>query len=451
MSFFGIRLASRALQAHQRALEIAGQNIANVNTPGYSRQTAVTRAVAGPALTTLDRAGNPLAPGGGVDVALALRTHAAWLDRTAATLRAQAGEAAVDERVAHQVERLLAEPTEGGLQATLDRFFTAFGNLANRPDDTAARSHATRTATELALRFQQLTRGLDMLRQELREQTQQMLTVINQVTAQVGALSRAIRQAQAAGASPNELLDQRDQLLAELVRRTGASVSGQESGEVVVSLGGMALVQGESVVPLQLASDGSLRALAPDGPKVEIPGGELGAIRKWLDGVLPGYRSRLLALRDHLASAVNTLHRTGKDLYGALGEPFFLTDSEGNLSVNPLLLSDPRRLAAGDGSAGDGNVARAIAGLRNADDAALAAYRALVAEIGVHASESRRRLTQTEAALQQIQAAQASESGVNLDEELAQMVSLQHAYAASARLLATYDELLTTLIERMGG
>jgi flagellar hook-associated protein 1 FlgK len=462
VSFFGIRLASRALQAHQRALEVTGQNIANVNTPGYSRQAAVLGSVSGPGAATLDRAGSPLAIGGGVDTAQVLRTHAAWLDRTAAVLTGRLGQGVMDERIAGQVERLLAEPTETGLQATLDRFFTAFGSLADRPDDLAARSHATRTAAELAQRFQQLTEGVETLQRNLVELASDTLDGVNLLAEQVASLSTEIRLSAAAGASPNELMDQRDQILNEIVRRTGASVSGQESGEVVVSIAGRTLVQGEAVFPLQLASDGSLRVVTPGGEDVEGIGGELGAMRDWTAAVLTEYRSRIAAIRDGLAGAVNALHGSGKDLDGAPGESFFLTDAEGNLAVNPVLLQDPRRLAAGDGSAGDGGVARAIAGLRNADGSGMApgsgvgtptptsAYRALVAEIGERGNESRRRLEHTEAALQQVRAVQASESGVNLDEELAQMVSVQHAYTASARLLATYDELLATLIERTG-
>jgi flagellar hook-associated protein 1 FlgK len=107
-------------------------------------------------------------------------------------------------------------------------------------------------------------------------------------------------------------------------------------------------------------------------------------------------------------------------------------------------------VVAGDGSAGDGAIARAIAGLGTAAGSILPEYRALVAEIGADVQESRRRTQEAQASLQQVAEMQASESGVSLDEELAEMAALQHAYAASARLLASYDEMLTTLIERVG-
>src|SRR4051794_37649080 len=108
MSFYGINLASRSLQAHERALEVTGQNIANVDTPGYSRQAAISRSVSGSGAQTRDNAGVPLAPGGGVEIAQVVRSHAAWLDRVAASLEAQIGRTGVDERASAQVEALLA-------------------------------------------------------------------------------------------------------------------------------------------------------------------------------------------------------------------------------------------------------------------------------------------------------------------------------------------------------
>src|SRR5689334_8895416 len=104
-------MASRALQADQRALEVTGQNIANVDVPGYSRQVAILRSVLGPGAESLDENGNPVAPGGGVDVALVQRTHAAWLDNAAVGLNAQVGQTTINDQTASRVESMLSEPT----------------------------------------------------------------------------------------------------------------------------------------------------------------------------------------------------------------------------------------------------------------------------------------------------------------------------------------------------
>src|ERR1700730_6274841 len=112
--------------AQQRALEVPGQNITKVNVPGYSRQVAIISSVSGPGAGVLDQAGSPIASGGGIDVTLVQRTHAAWLDKTAEPLQPQMGQTTVDGQNSQAVERLLAEPTDAGLSATMDRFLTAF-------------------------------------------------------------------------------------------------------------------------------------------------------------------------------------------------------------------------------------------------------------------------------------------------------------------------------------
>ena len=148
MSLQGIYLASRALNAHQRTLEITGQNVANANTPGYSRQIAVLRPVGSTDSTTL--AGVSGATGGGVDASTILRSHASWLDRSADTLRAQVGDASVGSQLATRIEGLMGEPSDTGLQASLDRFFTAFQAVGDRPNDTTLRSAAVLSAAAAA-------------------------------------------------------------------------------------------------------------------------------------------------------------------------------------------------------------------------------------------------------------------------------------------------------------
>ena len=451
MSFFGINMASRALQADQRALEVTGQNITNANVPGYSRQVAVLTSISGPGAMTLDEAGSAVAPGGGVDVAVVQRTHAAWLDQAAGQLTAQSGQATIDDQSAQQLEGLLAEPTDAGLAATMDRFMAAFGNLANHPEDAAASDGVLHAGEEMANRYQQLNQGLDSLHQGMAAQAQGSVTAINDLAKQVASLDGQISQAQAAGATPNELLDQRDQLVQQLTQKAGVTVSGQQGGDLIISVGGVALVQGQQAQALALAPGRPLSVvMAGTGQAVTVPGGELRAQQDWVNTTLPGYRSRLGAFRDSLTAAVNTLHQSGRDATGAVGQPFFVTDAGGNPAVNPALLADSRKVVAGDGTAGSGSVALAIADLGAPSGKGLSPYHQWVADIGAQAADSRQQSAQTQASLQQIQAAQSSESGVNLDEELAQMVSLQQAYSASARLLSTYNTLLTTLIQQTG-
>lgn len=444
MSLQGIQLASQAVRAHQRALELTGQNIANANTVGYSRQTTVLRSV-GPA----DTAGNGTigGVGGGVDATLAVRSHAAWLDRSADSLRAQVGGSDVKSQLATRVEELSGEPGTSGLQATMDRFFTAYQAVADNPNDISLRSAAIRSAGEVADRFAQQIGDLELVRQDTLAAAQGNVDTVNSLTKQVASLSAQIGSLQSTGQPASELLDQRDQLLEQLTTLTGASVSGREGGDVVVALDGATLVQGDHAEQIQLRSDATLTLR--DGTALSAPGGELAARLDAINTAIPGYQSRLAGIRDAFSTEVNRLQTSGKDLDGNPGIPIFISNSAGVPNLNPALRSDPRRLVTGNGAAGDGSIARSVAGLRT-NEAILPAYRSVVNDLANEVTDSARLSTMAKASLSQIQEMQASQTGVNLDEELASMVAQQHVYAASARLLSTYDQMLDTLIQRTG-
>lgn len=454
MSMFGLDIARRALLTQQRALEVTGQNVANAETPGYSRQVTVTRSVNGPGAQARSGAGGSLAAGGGVEVARVYRAHAGWLDRSAAALSSRSGQASAEATQASQLEGVLQEPGDGGLHATLERFYDAASNLAARPGDTASRQAMTRAGADVANRFNTLTKDVDTLQSDLQGQFAKGVDEVNDLASQVADLSAQIGQAQASGAAPNELLDQRDQLLDELAGKAGVTVSGQEGADVVVSLGGVTLVQGDHATQLEVSASNPFQVVTsgPEGTggqPANFNGGALRAQQQWGTETLPAMRSQIAGLRDQFASAVNTLHQSGKDQDGNAGAAFFVADGQGNLSVNPEL-SDSRRVAAGDGTAAGGGVARGISDLGKATGPLSQGYAALVSDIGARSATATRNADVTDASRQQIQAMQSSESGVNLDEELAKMVSLQHAYSASARLLSTYDDMLGTLIERTG-
>ena len=444
MSLQGIYLASRSVSAQQRALEVTGQNISNVNTPGYTRQIAVLSPVGTSDSTSL---ASGTGRGGGVDVSLVFRSRASWLDRSADTLRAQVGDAGVATQLATRIEGVTGEPGSTGIQASLNQFFSAFQAAANQPDDATLRTGTVRSGAQVLERFESVLGGLATLRQETLSGAQVGVEQVNDLAKQIAGLNHMIGTIQAGGQPANELLDQREQLLEKLTTLTGATLSGRDGGDLVVSVGGITLVQGAESQSFQLRAEGMLTTAG--GTSVPAVGGELGARLQAVQTTLPGYESRLSAIRDTFVAEVNTLHSSGKDRAGAQGAAFFVLRTDGALSVNPQLQADSRRLALGDGTAGEGSIARAIAELRDSPGI-LPAYQSLVGEMGGGVVSARNRSEMATASLSQVKTMQASESGVNLDEELANMVAQQHVYAASARLLSTYDQLLETLIQRTG-
>ncbi len=439
MSLQGIYLASRALLAHQKAIEVTGQNVTNAATPGYTRQVALLRSTETAQPGDVSGAG-PV--GGGVDVAATLRTHAAWLDRSTDSLSGQAGDAAFSQSISARTELVTGEPGANGVQAALDKFFNAFQNVADRPDNSGVRRTAIQAGVDLARRFNTAVSDLESLRTEtitgIRDNAVRATALAGQIADLNGTLVTS--------GDSSTVRDQRDQLLGELTKLTGATVTGRDAGELVVSVGGVALVQGVHAQSLNARPDGGL--FLGDGTPIPLVGGEIGARQRWGQTTIPGYQEALGAVREQLATSVNAQHTAGVDQSGTAGVAFFVQGPGGALSVNGVL-RDPARLAVGNGTSGDGQIAAGIAGLRNAPTIA-PVYQGFVSDLGIDAAQATRQSDLAQASVRQLQEMQASESGVNLDEELAHMVAQQHVYAASARLLSTYDSLLETLIQRTG-
>ena len=437
-------MAGRSLLAQQRTLEVTGQNVANASTPGYSRQIALLRSVAPSNGATLGGVGSV---GGGVDATQVVRAHAAWLDRAADGLRAETGGAGIAHQTLGQVEQALGEPGESGLQATLNRFFDAFQAVADKPGDATLRRTAVTAAEGVASRFAQALSDVESIRKITLDGANQNVAQVNALAKNIADLSHAIGNSQAAGLPASELLDQRDAQLEALTKLTGAAVSGRESGELVVSLNGATLVQGDRAETLKLDQGGTLSL--ENGTPVAISGGELGGRLTLAGSALPELAGKLQASRDNLVQKANAIHATGTDRTGQTGQPLFTVGAGGAPTVSAAIKANPDLLATGDGTAASGTTARALSALRD-DPSILPSYQTLVGDLGSAVTESVRRQDAVGASLQQIQDMQASESGVNIDEELANMVAQQHVYAASARLLSTYDQMLETLITRTG-
>jgi flagellar hook-associated protein 1 FlgK len=442
VSLDGIRIAARSLLAHERSLQIVGQNIANVQTPGYSRQTAIVVPVAGTGAL-----GDSAAAGGGATVSAIARSRAQWLERAGLEWAGRVGSSEARSQVADRVEAALHEPGEFGLQATLDRFYSAATALSVRPSDLPARDRLIQAGAEVAEGFRLLIDGLAGVAQDTTDRIGSEVETINRLGAEIAMLNRSIDQAAASGGSPNELMDQRTELVRDLVARTGATSSlGDRGGDTVVSVAGQVLVQGGEFLPLALNPANGAVHLAETDAVLNGFGGSVGALQQAAGTELPALIARFASVRDAFRDAVNAAHAGGKGLDGSTGTPFFQTDAAGALTVNPMLRADARRVAAGDGTAGDGSIAGALGALRHTT-AISSSYRALVAEVGRTAAAAGRDLELDQGGAQQIGSLHASETGVNLDEELANLVSLQQAYAASARLLAAFDDVLSTLLQ----
>jgi len=463
-TFSGLSVGLSSLYASQRALELSGQNISNVNTEGYSRQRADLQSVGGPVEPAIhskyDGAGN------GVMVAGVDRLRDMFLEARALTERGTASGLAGDRVLLGRVEAVLSEPGDVGIQQQLADFWDGWDDVANKPDSLAARSQLIERAQTLAGGINSAVDALDAQYDATHQQLTATVLDINAVAVGVADFNRAIVSATQAGLSPNDLLDKRDVLVQRLGELAGVTVKHGEAGSVDVFLGDTALVTGTTTALLRVdgtggtpPGSGSVAVVWADAADADatgvaaVVGGAAGSMLKGLNEVLPRYRGQLTAIADTVRTQVDAVHDASAfDQDGAPGEHFFVI-TDGKLMVN---VTDPAKIAAsasagaeGTGDRG-GQKAAQLAELSTAKGGADELYRRTVVALGVEAQAAGRRVEIQDNILSQIDAARESESGVSLDEEMTNMLAFQKAYESAARFMSTIDEMLDTLINRTG-
>jgi flagellar hook-associated protein 1 FlgK len=265
-------------------------------------------------------------------------------------------------------------------------------------------------------------------------------------------------------------MDRRDQALGTLATLTGATTRMNTDGTVDVSIGGNAIVSGVTARSLRVAGTNDLSTAGTDpvhlewadtGRTAAVDGGEVAARLSTLAGPAAGGSGGVYAeaakvyndLATSIATQVNALHEQGSTTSGATGLDFFRLGTAGpaalNLSVVP---TDATGIAAADPAKGaaDGSIADAISQLGSASGSPDASWAAFVSRIGVQSQSATAQSSLADSASNAATTAQTSESGVDLDEETANLVTFQHAYQAAARVLTTVDSMLDTIINKMG-
>lgn len=445
--FDGLRTALSAIQAQRRALEVHGHNIANVGTDGYSRQRLDLVANSGSTVPAIFS--QPNGTGMGVSIGDVQRLRDGFLESRGH--QEHAIESALG-RLATSLDRVelaFAEPGENGIAAQLADFLAGWDDVANRPEDVAARTSLVERGKTLTASMGQVDQGLAALGATSVEQLRQMTTEFNALVERVAELNSRIQVATRAGGAPNDLLDERDRIAETLGEMMGASVRASDDGMVDVFVGTTAIVRGVREEALDVQVSGGVASVfwVKDGLTAQV-GGQASGLLSTNNDIVPRYRAALTAVAQDLHDEVNALHQTGFALDGVTtGQDFFVMGATG-LQVVAAVAADPRLVAVGGtaGSPRDNAVARRIADLTGTDSR----YRELVVSLGVESQTARRRVEIQSTITAQVDAARQAESGVDLDQEMAEMLGVQHAYSAAARLMTAVDEAIDTLVNRTG-
>lgn len=465
-TFGSLATAYSGLAAARAGIDVTGQNIANAGTAGYTRQRVTQNSV--PATQTGFMRGTAALAGQGVSVDGIARLASLTLD---VGVRVAAGSSAYADARATALSALetgLHEPGKDGLSAKLDAFWSSWSELASHPDDPGAASAVLGAAGTVAAALASGSKAVDAQWSSVRGTVAGQVTQLNDTAKQVADLNGRIRTALASGGAANELLDQRDQLTEQIATLAGGTTRTNADGTVDVLLGGNPLVQGTDARAVALGggerlADGAAVTLtwtSGSAGAVSLSGGSIGGALAVLapangngtGGALAQAAASYDAVATQLATRVNAVHATGTTPAGTTGTAFFAlaagVPAAQGLSVVP---TDGSGLATRNAAGQlDDSFADALSRLGTGPGAADTTWATFVAGVGTASRSAATESTLTGLALTNARTQQQSSAGVDLDEENVNLLSYQHAYQGAARVLTAVDEMLDTIINRVG-
>jgi len=493
-TFASLNIAKTGLQYQQIAIDVADNNISNVNTAGYVRESANAvdaGGVSGPTMWSSY-------PGYGEGVATegVQRLSDLLLGQRQRTEHGTQSLLEAQQSSLSRFESAIGEPGDDGVSAALSTFSASLQDLANNPGDVSARESVVSNAQTLAQAIQAQSAAVADEASEDSAGVTTDVTQINALAKDVASLNKSIFAGSQSGNDVANLEDQRDQDVLQLAELAGATTTVQADGRYAVSIGGVALVNvanssvpgsGDSAnalvaSPVSGVVDGSTLTFSvndasgdpiEDGSgnpvNVSVTSGDLGGLSVLLNTTLPTYYQGLNKIAYDLATTVNNQQANGYDENGLAGSPLFTaggekptgptsdatgsgysstTDYAANLAVVDGF--GAAQLAASTTLDASGTAA-SLAG-DNADELSTAfanvtdQYQSLVSGLGSQINALNHQTTNQQALTTQVDSEWQQSAGVSLDEETINLMSAQRAYQASAKVLSVMDDVLSTLI-----
>lgn len=450
-----IGIGQSGLRAANLGIQATSHNVANVNTPGYTRRAALT--------STQDplRKGNVWI-GQGVSSDGLLRQSSHTLSTRLLREQGAAAQASTGWQALRGLERIYDGAERTTLPSTLGAFFDSLSAATQDPSDPALRSAVTSAAQALGTGFRSDARAFADARADQRSDLAAALPQVNADLAQVAKLNEAIAASRSGSLGAGDLIDQRDAYLTSLAEQAGVQVHFDADDVATVFIGGHAAVSGGEARTLALdpAAGEPRVTLSHSADKgIDVTdglGGRAGArVGAWHE--IDGRATQLDTLASSLADALNAAHGAGFDASGAPGGAVFAysaTDPAASLTIDPGLQADPTQWAFASSAsalAGDIGALRTLIDLEQAPivggERPGDALRNLGAGLGQRIAELET-LTQRHAGMaDDLEETRQQLFGVDLDEEAANLMQYQAAYQASARVVTTSNDLVNTLLE----
>jgi len=452
--FLGINMASQTLRSMQRALDTTGHNIANVNTVGYSRQT-----VDFATLTPLDFYNRGWhAVGQGVGITGINRIRDQYLDASARNASSNLNKYSTLATGLGRIDQVYGEPSELGIANALDGFFDAWSSLASNPSDVASRSAVRNAGQVLADRVRSTYAQMSNERTRTQTEITSTFTQIDALTNEIAQLNSDIKRYSVSGHQANDLMDRRDLAVQKLSGLVNVSVERFEDGSYAVYAAGATVVDSAGSRSFAKTYDAATSTVSDGTLTYRVTGGALAGHLSALNS-MNNQMTGLDRLANNLRTEINALHTTGTNALGQTGIYFFNGEDtmpqtgaiDFNLSVE--VATSAEAIAAGvTVNPGDAGLALTLSKLRDVSIAGLSnqTFQGFFrGQVNVVANEAAYydMATQTERSIAtQIEQQQQGVMGVNIDDEMANMMRFQRSYQAAAKAMTIFDQVAEDLL-----
>jgi flagellar hook-associated protein 1 len=450
--------ASDSLIAQRMAIDITGGNVANVNTPGYTRQRLDLITVGSSNIRAADTQTSVAA--GRVE-----RIYDSYIESQVTEQKQNLGYSNTLLQGLQNVESILDDTSGNGINDRLNQFWSSWENLSNNPTGKVERNDLLSASQYLTDAIKSSKQNLDTINTDMNRNISETVSQINNKIKEIRDLNEKIfgtgnNEIQSNGA----LIDNRSQTLNDLSSLINISKLENADGTIDVYLSnGEPLVQGMSsqtlsvtLDPNGLSNNISITNKPNESLNSSLTNGKLGAFLALQNTVVPKYVKYINDFTTALSSRVNELHTNGFDTYKNIGVDFFTiadaNNASGTIGVNSIITADPNKIASSETVTGDGVVASGIAAVQNEllmdnGTATLNTHLAtMVGEIGSQTENAKKNDDYQTIIMNQLNNQRESVSGVSIDEEMILLIKYQTGYTAAGKLVTAAQDMLDTLM-----
>jgi flagellar hook-associated protein 1 FlgK len=324
--FMSLNTGVLGMYTQQMAMSVVAHNIANANTPGFSRQRAVITTMPPLSMQTLSQTNMPISFGTGSKVKDVQRIRDAFLD---VQYRQANSTLNFWDEVNSQfqyIEQLVGIPSEEGLRSQYDKFWKAAQQVATTPSSIGAKAEFVQSAKALLEKVQSIYRSFEDMKGNYTHQLESEAENVNSILKNIAELNVKIRESSVLGGAPNDILDKRDLLLDKLSKETNFKMVNYKDGEIAITINGVNVLSGQKYVPIKfqrINGEPNKSFLAANNIPLIPTKGKIGALLHLRDKVVSNYENILNGFTLNLADKVNTILNQSYDQNGNPGQSLF--------------------------------------------------------------------------------------------------------------------------------